>query len=485
MLIGFSHFRYVCALIALGSVARGAELRLASYKSPTYPSLARQARIAGTVVLEFEVNAERGPSAVELVSGHPLLAASAKDNLLTWRFLPETEPDPPGRNRVTYIFEFSAGFADGYYNPNQERAQFEGTQLVRVRTAPSGALLAKDCPDGPAKAAYEVVSAVDSVTLSRSGCYGTCPSYGVTLYADGRVEWKGHSFIAAAGERKYQVPEAEARRLVERFQSAEVRGLCGDYGQSVTDNAFVLVEISIGGQLKSIHDYAASSPRWFRQLRDEIDRVGATHDLRHGEAGTEPLVHIQQEYLPKPGFTDLMNAASRSDVTKVRRLIAGGALVDEVDSSGWTALMYASAAKSNSSAADELLRAGASARHVSPYGDTILMAAALIGFFAEDLARLGANINAQNRDGVSALMLLADRNRPDEIRAALKAGANARLTDRHGHSAVDYLDATNCHKSLVRGFQPFMVVTGPWQAADEGDFRKSRKMLRTATNRRR
>ncbi len=484
-MIRFSHYRVVCALIALGCGARGAELELASYKSPTYPTLARLARIAGTVVLEFEVNAERAASAVVLVSGHPLLAPSAKENLLTWRFVPGTEPDAPGRQRVTYVFEFSTEFADGYYDPKQERVQFEGTQLVRVRTSPSGTLLAKECPDTAVNAAPGVVSAADSVTLSRSGCYGTCPSYEVTLYADGRVEWQGHSFVAAAGERKYQVPEAEARRLIESFQSAEVQGLCGDYSRGVTDSASALVEMNIGGHRKSIHDYAASSPPWFQRLRNEIDRVGTTHDLRHGEAGTEPLVHIQEEYLPKPGLTDLMIAASRSDVTELRKLIAMGAQVDEMDSSGWTALMYASAAHAGSSAVDALLQAGASAKHVSPYGDTVLMAASLTGDFDQDLARLGANIDAQNRDGVSALMLLADRNRPDEIKAALKAGANAKLVDRSGHSAEGYLDATNCLRSLVRGFQPFMVITGPCPAGDRGEFRKSRKMLRSAANRHR
>ena len=264
-----------------------------------------------------------------------------------------------------------------------------------------------------------------------------------------------------------------------------MQGLCGNYSRSVTDSAAALVEISIGGPVKSIHDYAESSPRWFQRLRDEIDRVGATHDLRHGEAGTEPLVRIQEEYLPKPGLTDLMTAASRSDVTEVRKLIAMGAPPDEVDASGWTALMYASAARTGSSAVEALLQAGASAKHVSPYGDTILMAASLSGFFDQDLARLGANINAQNRDGVSALMLLADRNRPDEIKAALKAGANAKLVDRSGHSAEAYLDATNCLRSLVRGFQPFMVVSGPCPAGDKEEFRKSRKMLRSAGNRRR
>ena len=77
-------------------MAWGAELPLASYKSPTYPPLARLARIAGTtVVLEFEVDAERGASAVVLVSGHPLLAPSAKENLLPWRFVPATELPGP------------------------------------------------------------------------------------------------------------------------------------------------------------------------------------------------------------------------------------------------------------------------------------------------------------------------------------------------------------------------------------------------------
>ena len=93
----------------------------------------------------------------------------------------------------------------------------------------------------------------------------------------------------------------------------------------MTDSAAALVEIRIGGQVKSIHDYAESSPPWFQRLRHEIDRVGATHDPRHGEAGTEPLVRIQDEYLPKPGLTDLMTAASRSNVTEVRKLIAMGA----------------------------------------------------------------------------------------------------------------------------------------------------------------
>ncbi len=211
-----------------------------------------------------------------------------------------------------------------------------------------------------------------------------------------------------------------------------------------------------------------------------MTREGGQRPLRHCEPGAEALVHIQEEYLPKPGTTALMRAAARAEIAEARRVIAMGAQVDKVDASGWTALMYASAAWSGAAVVDELLKAGATPKHVSLYGDTILMSASLTGHFDGDLARLGANLNAQNRDGVSALMLLAARGRPAEIRAALKAGANAKLTDRNGHAAVDYLDATNCHKSLVRGFKSFMEVTGPCKAADKGDFGKSRKMLQSA-----
>lgn len=92
----------------------------------------------------------------------------------------------------------------------------------------------------------EPILATDSVTLSRNGCYGTCPSYEVTRCGDGRVRWKGDGFVEAVGERNDQV-----------------LGLCGDYSQSVTDSAFSMTDIVVSNARKIIHDYASSSPVWF------------------------------------------------------------------------------------------------------------------------------------------------------------------------------------------------------------------------------
>ncbi len=52
---------------------------------PFYPALARVARIEGAVRLRVRTDGKRA-SEVSVVSGHPLLARAAQENVRTWRF---------------------------------------------------------------------------------------------------------------------------------------------------------------------------------------------------------------------------------------------------------------------------------------------------------------------------------------------------------------------------------------------------------------
>jgi TonB family protein len=71
-------------------------------KIPRYPQLALAARIDGTVLMRVSV--DRGVvHDVEVESGNPILAEAAKDNVMGWRFLPETT-EVIG---VQYVFEIS------------------------------------------------------------------------------------------------------------------------------------------------------------------------------------------------------------------------------------------------------------------------------------------------------------------------------------------------------------------------------------------
>jgi periplasmic protein TonB len=55
---------------------------------PTYPPLARQARIQGSVVLQAVIAKDGSIQNLRLVSGHPMLAPAAIDAVKQWRYKP-------------------------------------------------------------------------------------------------------------------------------------------------------------------------------------------------------------------------------------------------------------------------------------------------------------------------------------------------------------------------------------------------------------
>src|SRR5215813_9207237 len=56
--------------------------------SPTYPPLARQARIQGTVVAKVVISKTGDVESVQLFSGHPMLAPAALEAIKQWKFKP-------------------------------------------------------------------------------------------------------------------------------------------------------------------------------------------------------------------------------------------------------------------------------------------------------------------------------------------------------------------------------------------------------------
>ena len=49
------------------------------------------------------------------------------------------------------------------------------------------------------------VETFDRIDLERTGCYGSCPSYRLTIFGDGRVEYEGHKWVEVRGERSTRI----------------------------------------------------------------------------------------------------------------------------------------------------------------------------------------------------------------------------------------------------------------------------------------
>lgn len=56
----------------------------------------------------------------------------------------------------------------------------------------------------------------DWVRFEEHGCYGSCPVFSTTVFADGRVRYRGYAYVNTFGERWRHVSPVRARRVIAR-----------------------------------------------------------------------------------------------------------------------------------------------------------------------------------------------------------------------------------------------------------------------------
>ena len=86
-----------------------AAAKLISQPKPVYPSLARQARIQGTVRLEAVISKDGAIENLTVVSGHPLLIPAALEAVRQWRYQPMLLNGEPVEVITTVDVNFTLG----------------------------------------------------------------------------------------------------------------------------------------------------------------------------------------------------------------------------------------------------------------------------------------------------------------------------------------------------------------------------------------
>jgi hypothetical protein len=118
-----------------------------------------------------------------------------------------------------------------------------------------------------------------TISLERTGCFGTCPAYRVTLRGDGEVTWQGERFVVAPIDLRYRIDPAAVRELFDRVRAMTFYGLRDDYQARVTDLPAYSVTVVYGGQRKTVTDYAGGlvgMPYEVTSLEEAIDRAART-----------------------------------------------------------------------------------------------------------------------------------------------------------------------------------------------------------------
>lgn len=322
-----------------------------------------------------------------------------------------------------------------------------------------------------------------AITLSRSGCFGSCPSYIVTLSTEG-IAFEGQSFIVAPGKHRDFIDPDEVRSLAKRFVAADFYSMDSEYVAGVTDNPTYSLSISIGERTKKVEDYVGSwvgMPSVISDLEQEVDSVAKTERWIEGDTGlVEALKSERFNFQTFQAQTMLKAAATRAKTETVQQLLAAGVPLEplpapkakdpngEIPIAGWL-----TSASAHSETLQLLIAAGAS-RSDQKDKDLALVGAARSGSVesVRALIAYGANPNANLSklavieagngwtswsDGSGSILIYAARSgNPEVVREILRYHPKINARDRKGQTALfaagEYLnsDKDGARVAIVR-----------------------------------
>jgi hypothetical protein len=113
-----------------------------------------------------------------------------------------------------------------------------------------------------------------SIMLGRSGCFGTCPVYRVTLNVDGTAVYEGVAHVDRIGTFVGRVPFYDFAQLALLAERAGFMTLQERYAGSWTDAETTRITIRArSGKEKTVDDYGAFGPPELWALQRAIDGV--------------------------------------------------------------------------------------------------------------------------------------------------------------------------------------------------------------------
>ncbi len=229
--------------------------------------------------------------------------------------------------------------------------------------------------------------------------------------------------MQAVGERAANIAPEAASALIDTFGTSGFWSLCGSYARMVTDLSATLTTIHLANAEKSVSDYADAAPEWFRELSRTVDKLADTYGWIHGDP--------RDQVLP--------------------RLLDDG----RGPKPGLTDLMKA-AWKGDLNEIKKQLAAGANPNAQDSSGATALIYAAGANSpqALTALLRADADPNLRTYKGQTALMAasISYQEPKEKIKVLLAAGADLNARDNDGQTALTLAERYHSHEPDVVAF---------------------------------
>jgi uncharacterized protein DUF6438 len=133
-----------------------------------------------------------------------------------------------------------------------------------------------------------VPGALAIATLERTGCYGECPVYRLTVNNDGSVVYVGTRWVKVLGRQVYKISDSQIAELHAAFERANFNQL-HDYDKvESTDDDWAHLSYRRGAGFKRVRHYHGdnAAPATLGALEDEFDRIVDSGRLVGASSGT-------------------------------------------------------------------------------------------------------------------------------------------------------------------------------------------------------
>lgn len=116
----------------------------------------------------------------------------------------------------------------------------------------------------------------DSITLTRTVCFGFCPAYTVTMYSDGKVVWEGFANVETEGKDSVHLDPKVFAEVESAFHEAEFLAFEEDYrDMTMTDCPSAILEVRQHNMSKTVHRYTCdrNAPEVLQHLEKLVDSL--------------------------------------------------------------------------------------------------------------------------------------------------------------------------------------------------------------------
>lgn len=121
---------------------------------------------------------------------------------------------------------------------------------------------------------------VVKITMRRTPCHGSCPSYEIGLNRSGMVTYTGYRFVKDTGSFRNDIGAKRAVAILNYFNEFRLDTCQVRNKMRAQDLPGIVFKIQYQDSIKTIN-HAEDGPNWLRQLADTVDK----YCLKTGDKG--------------------------------------------------------------------------------------------------------------------------------------------------------------------------------------------------------